>query len=239
MDGTASLSAVGRPQHASAIPVPRTASQSRTQTPAASPQLRPRQASLALSPPRAASPRLGKASGPSRGSSPKAPWGKGSPKATGAPRELSEGAGAPAISPWSSPRAAPKEALASRAGSRRAGETRGTPGQKRGAQEGTVTRQARGRSPSRASSRGDTQILGTPEARKPSNHSGKDQGDAPGTSPGVPRPLEPEPRMASGPPSLSGSPVRSPRPAPGAVSFGSAHPHGQPATATVAPFRYR
>ncbi|XP_060252763.1 neuron navigator 1 isoform X5 [Ovis aries] len=239
MDGTASLSAVGRPQHASAIPVPRTASQSRTQTPAASPQLRPRQASLALSPPRAVSPRLGKASGPSRGSSPKAPWGKGSPKATGAPRELSEGAGAPAISPWSSPRAAPKEALASRAGSRRAGETRGTPGQKRGAQEGTMTRQARGRSPSRASSRGDTQILGTPEARKPSNHSGKDQGDAPGTSPGVPRPLEPEPRMASGPPSLSGSPVRSPRPAPGAVSFGSAHPHGQPATATVAPFRYR
>lgn len=33
--------------------------------------------------------------------------------------------------------------------------------------------------------------------------------------------------------------MRSPRPAPGAVSFGSAHPHGQPATATVAPFRYR
>ncbi|KAJ1074828.1 hypothetical protein K5549_019224, partial [Capra hircus] len=32
-------------------------------------------------------------------------------------------------------------------------------------------------------------------------------------SPGVPRPLEPEPRVASGPPSLSGSPARSPRPA--------------------------
>uniref|UniRef100_A0A8B9YTJ3 Neuron navigator 1 n=1 Tax=Bos mutus grunniens TaxID=30521 RepID=A0A8B9YTJ3_BOSMU len=45
--------------------------------------------------------------------------------------------------------------------------------------------------------------------------------------------------MASGPPSPSCSPVQSPRPALGAVSFGSAHTHGQPVTATVAPFRYR
>ncbi|XP_070624919.1 neuron navigator 1 isoform X4 [Bos indicus] len=239
MDRTASLSAAGRPQHTSAIPVPRAASQSRTQTPVASPQLRPRQAGLALSPQRAVSPRLGKASGPSRGSSPKAPWGRGSPKATGAPRELSEGVGAPTGSPWSSPRAAPKVALASRPRSRRAGETRGTPGQKRGAQEGTVTRQTRGRSPSRASSHGDTQIPGTPEAQKPSNHPGKDQRDVPGTSSGVPRPLEPELQLASGPPSPSCSPVQSPRPALGAVSFGSAHTHGQPVTATVAPFRYR
>ncbi|XP_055439202.1 neuron navigator 1 isoform X1 [Bubalus kerabau] len=239
MDRTASLSTAGRPQHTSAIPVPRAASQSRTQTPVASPQLRPRQAGLALSPQRAVSPRLGKAGGPSRGSSPKAPWGRGSPKATGAPRELSEGARAPTGSPWSSPRTAPKAALASRARSRRAGETRGTPGQKRGAQEGTVTRQTRSRSPSWASSHGDTQIPGTPEAQKPSNHPGKDQRDVPGTSSGMPGPLEPEPQVASGPPSPSCSPVQSPRPAPGAVSFGSAHTHGQPVTATVAPFQYR
>ncbi|KAM9707201.1 neuron navigator 1 isoform 3-T3 [Dama dama] len=239
MDGTASLSAVGRPQHASAIPVPRAASQSRTQTPASSPQLRPHQAGLALSPQRAVSPRLGKTSGPSRGSSPKAPRGRGSPKAAGAPRELSVGVGAPNGSPWSSPHVAPKATLASRARSRRAGETRGTPGQKRGAQEGTVNRQTRGRSPSRASFHGDTQIPGTPEVRKPSNHPGKDQRDVPGTSHGTPRPLEPEPRAASGPPSPACSPVRSPRLGPGAVSFGSAHPHGQPVMATVAPFRYR
>lgn len=239
MDRTASLSTAGRPQHTSAIPVPRAASQSRTQTPVASPQLRPRQAGLALSPQRAVSPRLGKAGGPSRGSSPKAPWGRGSPKATGAPRELSEGARAPTGSPWNSPRTAPKAALASRARSRRAGETRGTPGQKRGAQEGTVTRQTRSRSPSWASSHGDTQIPGTPEAQKPSNHPGKDQRDVPGTSSGMPGPLEPEPQVASGPPSPSCSPVQSPRPAPGAVSFGSAHTHGQPVTATVAPFQYR
>ncbi|XP_044798512.2 neuron navigator 1 isoform X5 [Bubalus bubalis] len=239
MDRTASLSTAGRPQHTSAIPVPRAASQSRTQTPVASPQLWPRQAGLALSPQRAVSPRLGKAGGPSRGSSPKAPWGRGSPKATGAPRELSEGARAPTGSPWSSPRTAPKAALASRARSRRAGETRGTPGQKRGAQEGTVTRQTRSRSPSWASSHGDTQIPGTPEAQKPSNHPGKDQRDVPGTSSGMPGPLEPEPQVASGPPSPSCSPVQSPRPAPGAVSFGSAHTHGQPVTATVAPFQYR
>lgn len=239
MDGTASLSAAGRPQHSSAIPMPRAASQSRTQTPASSPQLRPRQAGLALSPQRAVSPRLGKTSGPSRGSSPKAPRGRGSPKAAGAPRELSVGVGAPNGSPWSSPHVAPKATLASRARSRRAGETRGTPGQKRGAQEGTVNRQTRGRSPSRASFHGDTQLPGTPEVRKPSSHPGKDQRDVPGTSHGTPRPLEPEPRAASGPPSPACSPVRSPRPGPGAVSFGSAHPHGQPVTATVAPFRYR
>ncbi|XP_043779082.1 neuron navigator 1 isoform X8 [Cervus elaphus] len=239
MDGTASLSAAGRPQHSSAIPMPRAASQSRTQTPASSPQLRPRQAGLALSPQRAVSPRLGKTSGPSRGSSPKAPRGRGSPKAAGAPRELSVGVGAPNGSPWSSPHVAPKATLASRARLRRAGETRGTPGQKRGAQEGTVNRQTRGRSPSRASFHGDTQLPGTPEVRKPSSHPGKDQRDVPGTSHGTPRPLEPEPRAASGPPSPACSPVRSPRPGPGAVSFGSAHPHGQPITATVAPFRYR
>ncbi|XP_043341162.1 neuron navigator 1 isoform X9 [Cervus canadensis] len=239
MDGTASLSAAGRPQHSSAIPMPRAASQSRTQTPASSPQLRPRQAGLALSPQRAVSPRLGKTSGPSRGSSPKAPRGRGSPKAAGAPRELSVGVGAPNGSPWSSPHVAPKATLASRARSRRAGETRDTPGQKKGAQEGTVNRQTRGRSPSRASFHGDTQLPGTPEVRKPSSHPGKDQRDVPGTSHGTPRPLEPEPRAASGPPSPACSPVQSPRPGPGAVSFGSAHPHGQPVTATVAPFRYR
>eukprot|EP00069_Balaena_mysticetus_P015750 bmy_09419T0 len=241
MDGTASVNSSGRPHYASSIPVPRAASQTRIHTPAASPRLRPHQASLALSPQRAASPRLGKAGGPSRGSSPKASRGRGSPKASGAARESAEGAEGLACSPWSSPRATPKAALSSRAGSRSVGETQGTQGKKRVAQEGILTRQTRGRSPSRTSSPGETQVPGAPEGRKPSNHPGKDQRDVPYKSSGGPRSSEPDARAASGQRSPVCSPVRSarPPPTPGAISFSSVHQQSQPVTATVAPFRYR
>ncbi|XP_068397989.1 neuron navigator 1 isoform X5 [Eschrichtius robustus] len=241
MDGTASVNSSGRPHYASSIPVPRAASQTRIHTPATSPRLRPHQAGLALSPQRAASPRPGKAGGPSRGSSPKASRGRGSPKASGAARESAEGAEGLACSPWSSPRATPKAALSSRAGSRSVGETQGTQGKKRVAQEGILTRQTRGRSPSRTSSPGETQVPGAPEGRKPSNHPGKDQRDVPYKSSGGPRSSEPDARAASGPRSPVCSPVRSarPPPAPGAISFSSVHQQSQPVTATVAPFRYR
>nr|XP_030700261.1 neuron navigator 1 isoform X6 [Globicephala melas] len=236
MDGTASVNSAGRPHYASSIPVPRAASQTRIHTPTASPRLRPHQAGLALSPQRAASPRLGKPGGPSRGSSPKASRGRGSPRASGAARESAEGAEGLACSPWSSPRATPKAALSSRAGCRSAGETQGTQGKKRVAQEGILTRQTRGRSPSRTSSHAEA-----PEGRKPSNHPGKDQRDVPYKSAGGPRSSELDAREASGPRSPVCSPVRSARPPPasGVISFSSVHQQSQPVTATVAPFRYR
>nr|XP_031531752.1 uncharacterized protein ENSP00000471857-like [Vicugna pacos]XP_031531753.1 uncharacterized protein ENSP00000471857-like [Vicugna pacos] len=232
----ASVNSASRTHYASSIPVPRAASQTRMQTPAVSPRLRPRQAGLALSPQRAASPRLGKAGGPSRGSSPKASRGRGSPKAPGAARESAEVAESHAGSPWSSPRTAPKAVLSSRTGSRRAGETQGAQGRKKVAPEGVPAHQTRGRSPFRTSSHGETQIPGAP-----SNYPGKDQRDLTYRSSGGPRSLEPDTRAASGPSSPVCSPVHSPRPAPalGPISFSSAHQQSQPVTATVAPFQYR
>uniref|UniRef100_A0A452T6P4 Neuron navigator 1 n=1 Tax=Ursus maritimus TaxID=29073 RepID=A0A452T6P4_URSMA len=241
MNGMANVNSASRPHYASSIPVPRAASQTRIHTPGASPQLRPRQAGLALSPQRAASPRLGKAGGPSRSSSPKASRGRGSPKASGAVRESAEGGEGLSSSPWSSPRAAPKAAPSSWAGSRRVGETQGTQGKKKVAQEGIPVRQTRGRSPSRTSSRGETQIPGAPEGRKPPNYPGRDQRDTNYKSSGVPRSLEPDAGAVSGASSPGCSPVQSkrPSPTPGAISFTSGHQQSQPVTATVAPFQYR
>ncbi|XP_043424778.1 neuron navigator 1 isoform X8 [Prionailurus bengalensis] len=241
MNGMANVNSASRPHYASSIPVPRAASQTRIHTPGASPQLRPRQAGLALSPQRSASPRLGKAGGPSRNSSPKASRGRGSPKTSGAGRESAEGGEGLSSSPWSSPRASPKAALSSRAGSRRTGETQGTQGKKKVAQEGIPVRQTRGRSPSRMSSHGETQIPGAPEGRKPPNHLGKDQRDTNYKSPGVLKSLEPDAGAASGASSPVCSPVQSkrPSPTPGAISFASVHQQSQPVTATVAPFQYR
>ncbi|XP_045312469.1 neuron navigator 1 isoform X10 [Leopardus geoffroyi] len=241
MNGMANVNSASRPHYASSIPVPRAASQTRIHTPGASPQLRPRQAGLALSPQRSASPRLGKAGGPSRNSSPKASRGRGSPKTSGAGRESAEGGEGLSSSPWSSPRASPKAALSSRAGSRRTGETQGTQGKKKVAQEGIPVRQTRGRSPSRMSSHGETQIPGAPEGRKPPNHPGKDQRDTNYKSPGVLKSLEPDAGTASGASSPVCSPVPSkrPSPTPGAISFASVHQQSQPVTATVAPFQYR
>ncbi|XP_058389771.1 neuron navigator 1 isoform X5 [Diceros bicornis minor] len=241
MNGMANLNSASRVHYASSIPVPRATSQTRIHTPGASPQLRPRQAGLALSPQRAASPRLGKAGGPSRSSSPKASRGRGSPKPSGAVRELAQGGEGLPGSPWSSPRATPKTALSSRAGSRRVGETQGTPRKKKVAQEGIPTHQTRGRSPSRTSSRGETQIPGAPEGRKAPNHPGKEQRDTDYRSSGAPGSLEPDAGAASGASSPVCSPVQSkrPAPAPGAISFSSAHQQSQPVTATVAPFQYR
>ncbi|XP_058556081.1 neuron navigator 1 isoform X6 [Neofelis nebulosa] len=235
MNGMANVNSASRPHYASSIPVPRAASQTRIHTPGASPQLRPRQAGLALSPQRSASPRLGKAGGPSRNSSPKASRGRGSPKTSGAGRESAEGGEGLSSSPWSSPRASPKAALSSRAGSRRTGETQGTQGKKKVAQEGIPVRQTRGRSPSRMSSHGETQIPGAPEGRKPPNHPGNYK------SPGISKSLEPDAGAASGASSPVCSPVQSkrPSPTPGAISFASVHQQSQPVTATVAPFQYR
>ncbi|XP_045392167.1 neuron navigator 1 isoform X3 [Lemur catta] len=241
MNGMANMNPASRPHYASSIPVPRASSQTRIHTPGASPQLRPRQAGLALSPQRAASPRLGKAVGPSRNSSPKASRGRGSPRAAGAARESAEGGESFPGSPWSSPRITPKAALSGRAGSRRAGETPGTQGMKKKAQEGIPVRQTRGRSPSRTSSHGETQIPGAPEGRKPPNYPGKDQRDTNYKGSGLPRALEPGDGAASRASSPVCSPAQGkrPSPSPGAISFSPAHQQSQPVTATVAPFQYR
>ncbi|XP_053768803.1 neuron navigator 1 isoform X2 [Desmodus rotundus] len=229
----ATVGSASRPHCGSSIPVPRAASQTRTHTPGASPQLRPRQAGLALSPQRAASPRLGKAAGPSRGSSPKASRGRGSPKPAGAVRESAECAESLSSSPWGSPRTLPRAAPSSRAGPRRTGETQGSKGRKKAAREGIPVRQTRGRSPARMSSLGETQAPGTPEGPKPPNCPGKDQRDKNYNSSGV--------TGSSGASSPACSPEQSRRPAPalGPISFSSVHPQGPPAMATVAPFQYR
>ncbi|XP_066095296.1 neuron navigator 1 isoform X7 [Saccopteryx bilineata] len=243
MNGTANVNSASRLHYASSIPVPRTASQTRIHTPGASPRLRPRQAGLALSPQRAASPRLGKGAGPPRGSSPQASRSKGSPKPPGVAREAAEGADSLCSSPWSSPRAAPRAALSSRAGPRRAGETQGPQGRKKGAREGIPVRQTRGRSPARMSSPGETQVPSTPEGQNPLlTCPEKDQRDRNYRSSGVPRSLELEAGAASGASSPASSPVQSRHPlplAPGAISFSSVHQQSQPVTATVAPFQYR
>ncbi|XP_074173215.1 neuron navigator 1 isoform X3 [Rhinolophus sinicus] len=243
MNGMANVNSASRPHYVSSIPVPRAASQTRIHTPGASPQLRPRQAGLALSPQRAASPRLGTAAGPPSSSSPKASRGRGSPKAAGAVRESAEGADSLSSAPWSSPRAAPKAAMSSRAGPRRGGDAWGSQGRKKVAREGIPVRQPRGRSPPQpnSSSHGETHIPGAPEGQKAPDCPGKDQRDKGHRASGVPRPLEPEAGVASGTPSPACSPVQSTRPSPaqGTISFSSGHQQSQPVTATVAPFQYR
>ncbi|XP_054432485.1 neuron navigator 1 [Pteronotus mesoamericanus] len=237
----ANVSSASRPHYGSSIPVPRAASQTRTHTPGASPQLRPRQAGLALSPQRAASPQPGKAAGPPGGSSPKASQGRGSPKPTGAARESAEGTDSLPGSPWGSPRMPPRAALSGRAGPRGAGQTQGSKGRKKMAREGIPVRQARGRSPARTSSRGEPQTPGAAEGPKPPTCPGKDQSDRNHKSSGAPRSSEPEAGAAPGAPSPACSPEqrRRPTPALGAISFSSVHQQGQPVTATVAPFQYR
>lgn len=237
----ARVNSASRPHYASSIPVPRAASQTRIHTPGASPQLRPRQAGLALSPQRAASPGLGRAGGPCRGPSPKASRGRGSAKASGAVRESVEGGEGLSSSPWSSPRATPRAAISSRAGTRRGGVTLGPQGKKKVVQEGVPVCQSRGRSPPRMSSHGETQIPGAPEGQNPPNYSGKDQRATNCNSSGVPRSLEPDASAGAGACSPVSSPVQSTRPSPtlGAISFSSGHQQSQPVTATVAPFQYR
>ncbi|KAM5143875.1 neuron navigator 1 isoform 1-T1 [Callospermophilus lateralis] len=239
MNGMANVNSASRPHYASSIPVPRASSQTRIHTPGASPQLRPRQAGLALSPQRAASPRLGKAAGPSRNSSPKVSRGRGTPRAAGAAKESAEDGESLPSSPWSSPRVTPKAGLSSQAGSRKVREAQGTHG-KRKAQEGIPTRQTRGRSPSRTSCHGETHIPGTSEGRKPPSCPGKDQRDINYKTSGILRSLEPDDRAASGASSPVCSPMQSKRPSPApAISFSSVHQQSQPVTATVAPFQYR
>ncbi|XP_011787229.1 PREDICTED: neuron navigator 1-like [Colobus angolensis palliatus] len=241
MNGMANVNPASRPHYASSIPVPRASSQTRIPTPGASPQLRPRQASLALSPQRAASPRLGKAAGPSRNSSPRASRGRGSPKFAGSVRESAEDGEGSSSSPWNSPRTTPKAVLSSGAGSGRIGERQSTQGKKKKAQEGTPVCQTRGRSPSRTSFHRETQIPGAPEVRKPPSGPGKDQRDINYKSSGTPRSLEPDERAASWASSPVCSPAQGkrPSPSPGAISFSSVHQQSQPVTATVAPFQYR
>ncbi|XP_033053624.1 neuron navigator 1 isoform X9 [Trachypithecus francoisi] len=238
----ANVNPASRPHYASSIPVPRASSQTRIPTPGASPQLRPRQAGLALSPQRAASPRLGKAAGPSRNSSPRASRGRGSPKFAGSVRESAEDGEVSSSSPWNSPRTTPKAVLSSRAGSGRIGERQSTQGKKKKAQEGTPVCQTRGRSPSRTSFHGETQIPGAPSGPgKPPSGPGKDQRDINYKSSGTPRSLEPDERAASWASSPVCSPAQGkrPSPSPGAISFSSVHQQSQPVTATVAPFQYR
>lgn len=237
MNGMANVNSASRPHYASSIPVPRASSQTRIHTPAASPQLRPRQqADLALSPQRGASPKRGKTAVSSRNSSPKSYRGKGTPRAAGPARELAGSVESLPSSPWNSPRVTPKTALSSQAGSRRAGEAQST--QRKKTQEGIPVRQTRGRSPPQTSCHGETQIPGPPEGRMPPGCQGKDQRNIIYKPP---RCLEPDEGEASGTSSPVCSPVRSMRPSttPGVISFSSAHPQSQPITATVAPFQYR
>ncbi|MEJ1270102.1 hypothetical protein NN561_000923 [Cricetulus griseus] len=236
MNGMANVNSASRPHYASSIPVPRASSQTRIHTPGASPQLRPRQADLALSPQRAASPRRGKAAVSSRNSSPKAYRGRGTPRASGPARELSENVESLPSSPWSSPRVTPKRSLSSQTGSRRAGETQST--QRKKNQEGISVRQTRGRSPPQTSCHGETQIPGPSEGRMLPSCQEKDQRDK---NYKPPRSLEPDEGAASGTSCPVYSPMQSkkPSPTPGAISFSSAHQQSQPITATVAPFQYR
>ncbi|XP_027801380.1 neuron navigator 1 isoform X5 [Marmota flaviventris] len=239
MNGMANVNSASRPHYASSIPVPRASSQTRIHTPGASPQLRPRQAGLALSPQRAASPRLGKAAGPSRNSSPKVSRGRGTARAAGAAKESAEDGESLPSSPWSSPRVTPKAALSCQTGSRRVREAQGTHGKKK-AQEGIPTRQSRGRSPSRTSCHGETHIPGTAEGRKPPSCPGKDQRDINYKTSGILRSLEPDDRAASRASSPVCSPMQNKRPSPTpAISFSTVHQQSQPVTATVAPFQYR
>ncbi|XP_047376637.1 neuron navigator 1 isoform X8 [Sciurus carolinensis] len=239
MNGMANVNSASRPHYTSSIPVPRASSQTRIHTPGASPQLRPRQAGLALSPQRAASPRLGKAAGPPKNSSPKVSRGRGTPRAAGVAKESAEDGESLPSSPWSSPRVTPKAALSSQAGSRRVREAQGSHGKKK-VQEGIPIRQTRGRSPSRTSCHGETHIPGTSEGRKPPSCPGKDQRDINYKTAGILRSQEPDDRAASGAPSPVCSPVQSKRPSPTpAISFSSVHQQSQPVTATVAPFQYR
>ncbi|XP_048213212.1 neuron navigator 1 isoform X3 [Perognathus longimembris pacificus] len=240
MNGMANVNPTSRPHYASSIPVPRASSQTRIHTPGASPQLPPRQAGLALSPQRAASPRLGKAAG-SRNSSPKSSWGRGTPKVSGVVKELAEDSKSLPSSPWNSPKGTPKAALSSQAGSRRVGETPGTQGKKKKTQEGIVIRQTRGRSPPPASAHGETPTPRAPEGRKPPGCPGKDPRDINYKSSGASRSSEADAEAASEPPSPACSPAHSKWPcsAPGVINFSSAHQQSQPVTATVAPFQYR
>lgn len=236
MNGMANVNSASRPHYASSIPVPRASSQTRIHTPGASPQLRTRQADLALSPQRAVSPRRGKATVSSRNSSPKAYRGRGGLRTAGPARELAESVESLPSSPWNSPRVTPKAALSSPAGSRRAGETQSV--QRKKTHEGIPVRQTRGRSPPQTSHHGETRISGPAEGRMPPSCQGKNQRDINYRSP---RSLEPGEGAASRPSSPVCSPVRStrPSPTPGAISFSSAHQQSQPITATVAPFQYR
>ncbi|XP_052593012.1 neuron navigator 1 isoform X4 [Peromyscus californicus insignis] len=236
MNGMANVNSASRPHYASSIPVPRASSQTRIHTPGASPQLRPRQADLALSPQRAASPSRRKAAVSSRNSSPKAYRGRGTPRAAGPAREPAESVESLPSSPWSSPRITPKRALSSQAESRRAGETQSTPRKK--TQDGISVRQTRGRSPPGTSCHGETQIPGPPEGRMLPSSQGKDQRDK---NYKPPRSLELDEGAAPGTPSPVCSPVQSLKPShtPGTISFSSAHQQSQPITATVAPFQYR
>ncbi|XP_060034514.1 neuron navigator 1 isoform X2 [Erinaceus europaeus] len=235
MNGMANVNSASRAHYASSIPVPRPASQSRSHTPGTSPQLRPRQAGLALSPQRAVSPRPGKAAGPSRSSSPRTTRGRGSSKAS------AEVGDSLSSSPWSSPRATPKATLSSWAGSRKVGEIQGPQGKKKAVQEGIPVCQTRGRSPPRTSSLGETQIPGAPRGRKPPSCLGKDPTDGSYRGVGISRPSDPDDEAASGAssPTCSPGPSKRPSPAPGAISFSSVHQQSPPVMATVAPFQYR
>ncbi|XP_049626757.1 uncharacterized protein ENSP00000471857-like [Suncus etruscus] len=239
----ANVNPTSRPHYASSIPVPRAASQTRIPTPGASPQLRPRQSGLALSPQRAASPRLGKSGGPLRSSSPKASWGS-SPKLSGGVRESGEASEGLPSSPWSSPRTAPKASLSSRTGSRRVGETQGTPGKKKVAHDVLPINQTRGRSPARTPartpSRGEAHVSAAPDALKPLSCVGKEERDGNLGRSGFHRTLEPDDGATLGISSTNCSSGQSkqPSPVPGAIGF-SAHQQSQPVMATVAPFQYR
>ncbi|XP_069897942.1 neuron navigator 1 isoform X2 [Dipodomys merriami] len=242
MNGMANVNSASRPHYASSIPVPRASSQTRIHTPGASPQLPPRQAGLALSPHRAASPRLGKAAGSSRNSSPKASQGRGSPRVAAGPvKELAEDGKSLPSSPWSSPKVTPKAALSSHTGPRRTGETPGTQRKKKKTQEGIVIHQARGRSPPPTSSHGETPTPRAPEGRRPPGCPGKDPRDINYKSSGVSRSSEADEGAASESSSPACSPAHSkwPSSTPGVINFSSVHQQSQPVTATVAPFQYR
>ncbi|XP_074078457.1 neuron navigator 1 isoform X3 [Macrotis lagotis] len=254
MNGTANLNSASRPHYASSIPVPRATSQTKIQTLAASPQLRPRQHSLVPSPQRAASPRLGKTVGSPSSSSPKTPRGRGSAKTSGGLKESSfpgherpeaaegyEGHPNQSLgSPWSSPRVTPKALSSSRTGPRRTEETQVIGSKKKRTPEGIRASQAHNRSPSQMSPHRDTLIPGASEGRKPlSCQEVNFQGS------GISRPLVPEDESQSEMTSRISSSVISPvhskgsSPSLGTISFSSTSQQNHPVTATVAPFQYR
>ncbi|XP_074792335.1 neuron navigator 1 isoform X2 [Natator depressus] len=267
MNGTANVNVTGRSHYASAIPVPRTMSQSK---------LPPRQSSLGAPPSqRAASPRPGKAPGcigspAAKGSRPKslskAPVEAGPgpetaeasecKRADGVESGLSQSARTPCSSPRGGPKAtpratgAPKKALIQgterEKESPKPGEAYSSHGTKKGsgkpsgAAELAKTPHLQGKSPSRFSLCSESGLPGVPEgssAKRPQSCPVKGQWVSEALWKG-----SGVPKAARGEDKSPGISLGTSSPMQNkepAISFSSVPQQSHPVTATVAPFHYR
>ncbi|XP_068774644.1 neuron navigator 1 isoform X5 [Struthio camelus] len=231
MNGTANVNPAGRSHFASAIPVPRGASQSKPPAAAVpSPRLPSRQSGSGLpASHRAASPRPAKA--PGAGPVSKSLKPRAVCKAGGHEQEDGSpgpGGGPPGIAPRGGQKAAPRAPAAPgrspeppkepSKGAGKAGEAAELPKAPLGKSGGR---------PGPCEESGDG-----PAARRPPSCPARGPPLAPCKGGGTPRPAaEDKPRV--------GLQAKGPAFASGAITFSSAAPHSRPVTATVAPFRYR